>query len=81
MSAGSHIDHGEHAWQSDQVGETADDSSLVTAMIIRAFVEKSYLGIKEKNPHLPILVREALGTPPRAFARFGEGAWQTPYRS
>lgn len=38
----------------------------------RAFVEKSYLGIKAKNPDLPILIREALGTPPRAFARFGE---------
>lgn len=37
-----------------------------------AFIEKSYLGVKEKNPDLPILIREALGTPPRAFARFGE---------
>ncbi|KAK9895342.1 NADH dehydrogenase, alpha subcomplex, subunit 2 [Cystobasidium minutum MCA 4210] len=39
----------------------------------RAFIEKSYLGVKAKNPNLPILIREALGTPPRAFARFEKG--------
>lgn len=47
-------------------------SSYDLGLPCRAFVEKSYLGIKAKNPDLPILIREALGTPPRAFARFGE---------
>jgi hypothetical protein len=36
------------------------------------FVAKNYSGIKQANPELPILVREASGTEARAFARFGK---------
>lgn len=35
------------------------------------FVAKNYVGIKQANPELPILVREASGIEARAFARFG----------
>lgn len=37
-----------------------------------AFIQSSYPAVKQANPDLPILIREALGTPARAFARFGE---------
>jgi len=37
----------------------------------RAFVQKSYPLMKKHSPHTPILIREALGTPPRVFARYG----------
>jgi NADH dehydrogenase (ubiquinone) 1 alpha subcomplex subunit 2 len=36
------------------------------------FVAKNYLSIKQANPELPILVREASGVEARAFARFGK---------
>ena len=35
------------------------------------FVSKNYATIKQANPELPILVREASGIEARAFARFG----------
>lgn len=37
-----------------------------------AFIKTSYPAVKAANPELPILIREALGTPARAFARFGK---------
>ncbi|TIC00444.1 hypothetical protein E3Q17_02190 [Wallemia mellicola] len=36
----------------------------------RQFIKSSYPALKQSNPHLPILVREASGAPARAFARF-----------
>ncbi|KAH8915429.1 hypothetical protein BT69DRAFT_1303756 [Atractiella rhizophila] len=38
---------------------------------VRAFIQSSYLPIKTANPDLKILIREAHGTPPRVWARFG----------
>lgn len=35
------------------------------------FVLARYNSIKQHNPDLPVLIREAEGTPARAFARFG----------
>jgi len=40
---------------------------------VRSFVETAYPAIKSANPTLPILIREAAGTPARAFVRFGHG--------
>jgi len=37
----------------------------------RQFVLSTYPTLKQNNPDLPILIREAQGTPARAFARFG----------
>lgn len=37
----------------------------------RQFVAENYNGIKQANPNLPFLVREANGVQPRIFARFG----------
>lgn len=39
--------------------------------VYRQFVLSSYPVIKRYNPDLPVLIREASGTPARAFARFG----------
>ncbi|KAI6032665.1 NDUFA2, NADH ubiquinone oxidoreductase 10.5kD subunit [Pisolithus orientalis] len=39
----------------------------------RQFVLANYPVIKKHNPDLPILIREANGTPARVFARFGRG--------
>lgn len=36
------------------------------------FVAKNYVNMKQANPELPILVREASGIEARAFARFGK---------
>lgn len=38
---------------------------------IRHFILSAYPLIKKSNPDLPVLIREAKGTPARAFARFG----------
>ncbi|EPQ26484.1 uncharacterized protein PFL1_05806 [Pseudozyma flocculosa PF-1] len=39
----------------------------------RKFLETNYKPLKQSNPDLPFLVREAQGTPARAFARFERG--------
>ncbi|KAI0279144.1 Ndufa2, NADH ubiquinone oxidoreductase 10.5kD subunit [Russula aff. rugulosa BPL654] len=40
---------------------------------VRQFVLSTYPTLKQHNPDLPILIREAQGTPARAFARFERG--------
>ncbi|KAK2459992.1 hypothetical protein APHAL10511_007998 [Amanita phalloides] len=39
----------------------------------RQFILSQYPIIKKHNPDLPVLIREASGTPARAFARFERG--------
>ncbi|KZS87075.1 NADH dehydrogenase, alpha subcomplex, subunit 2 [Sistotremastrum niveocremeum HHB9708] len=39
----------------------------------RQFVINTYETLKKANPDLPIMIREAKGTPARAFARFERG--------
>ncbi|KAK0495663.1 thioredoxin-like protein [Armillaria luteobubalina] len=39
----------------------------------RQFITSKYPLIKQHNPDLPVLIREASGTPARAFARFERG--------
>jgi len=40
---------------------------------VRQFIQSSYPTIKKANPDLPVLIREAAGTPARIFARFDRG--------
>ncbi|KAJ7220550.1 thioredoxin-like protein [Mycena pura] len=40
----------------------------------RQFILSKYPLIKQHNPDLPVLIREASGTPARIFARFEMGA-------
>ncbi|KAF8901176.1 thioredoxin-like protein [Gymnopilus junonius] len=42
----------------------------------RQFIVSKYPDIKKHNPDLPVLIREATGTPARAFARFARGVEQ-----
>jgi hypothetical protein len=37
----------------------------------RQFIQAAYPALKKANPDLPVLIREARGTPARVFARFG----------
>ncbi|KJA21772.1 hypothetical protein HYPSUDRAFT_139971 [Hypholoma sublateritium FD-334 SS-4] len=39
----------------------------------RAFIVSKYPVIKKHNPDLPVMIREATGTPARVFARFELG--------
>ncbi|KAJ7217393.1 thioredoxin-like protein [Mycena haematopus] len=39
----------------------------------RQFILSKYPAIKQYNPDLPVLIREASGTPARVFARFEMG--------
>ncbi|KZT71204.1 NDUFA2, NADH ubiquinone oxidoreductase 10.5kD subunit [Daedalea quercina L-15889] len=39
----------------------------------RQFIATSYPVLKKHNPDLPIMIREANGTPARVFARFERG--------
>ncbi|KAI0339239.1 NADH dehydrogenase alpha subcomplex subunit 2 [Trametopsis cervina] len=39
----------------------------------RQFISSTYPVLKQHNPDLPILIREATGTPARVFARFERG--------
>ncbi|KAI5809900.1 thioredoxin-like protein [Peziza echinospora] len=40
---------------------------------LRSFLSKSYPVLKKHNPTTPILIREALGTQPKVFARYALG--------
>ncbi|CAO3592484.1 unnamed protein product [Absidia cylindrospora] len=40
---------------------------------LREYVAKNYTSIKQANPELPILIREASGAEARVFARFDKG--------
>ncbi|POY75886.1 hypothetical protein BMF94_0969 [Rhodotorula taiwanensis] len=40
---------------------------------VRAFIKSAYPSVKSANPDLPILIREARGTPARGFVRFERG--------
>ncbi|QSS63158.1 NADH-ubiquinone oxidoreductase [Histoplasma capsulatum] len=37
----------------------------------RAFLKRAYPTMKKNNPFIPIMMREALDTEPRVFARYG----------
>ncbi|KAF9465910.1 thioredoxin-like protein [Collybia nuda] len=39
----------------------------------REFILSKYPSIKKHNPDLPVMIREATGTPARIFARFERG--------
>lgn len=39
--------------------------------VYRNFLTRSYPTMKKHNPHTPILIREANGTEPTLYARFG----------
>ncbi|KAI1792274.1 NADH dehydrogenase, alpha subcomplex, subunit 2 [Ganoderma leucocontextum] len=39
----------------------------------RQFITSQYPTLKQHNPDLPILIRQAKGTPARVFARFERG--------
>ncbi|KAM6494974.1 Thioredoxin-like fold [Amanita muscaria] len=39
----------------------------------RQFIQSHYPIIKQHNPDIPVLIREASGTPARVFARFERG--------
>jgi len=39
----------------------------------RSFLTRAYPTMKHHNPHTPIMVREALNTQPRVFARYEFG--------
>lgn len=40
---------------------------------VRQFIDKHYVGLKEQNPKLPILVRECTGIEPKIWFRFEYG--------
>ncbi|KAA8643383.1 hypothetical protein EYZ11_003405 [Aspergillus tanneri] len=39
----------------------------------RSFLQRAYPTMKKHNPHTPIMMREAAGTLPRVYARYGLG--------
>jgi hypothetical protein len=38
----------------------------------RSFLARAYPTMKKNNPHTPIMLREAAGTHPRVYARYGQ---------
>ncbi|KAG8724695.1 hypothetical protein FRC09_015606 [Ceratobasidium sp. 395] len=40
---------------------------------LREFIASTYPSIKSANPNLPVLIREAQGTPARVFVRYERG--------
>ncbi|KAG6003346.1 hypothetical protein E4U21_002123 [Claviceps maximensis] len=48
--------------------QTSEQSAAV-----RSFITRAYPTMKKNNPQIPILIREAQGTPPKVFARYEFG--------
>lgn len=44
----------------------------------REFLKSTHAIMKQHNPHLPIMVRQARGTPARAFVRYGTSHLDVP---
>ena len=44
-----------------------------TSNATRQFIDQYYLGLKQQNPNLPILVRECSGIEPKIWFRFEYG--------
>ena len=40
----------------------------------RSFLARAYPTMKKNNPHTPIMLREAAGTQPRVYARYGQSS-------
>lgn len=57
----------------DMALHAGHDIRLCTALtaICRNFLTRSYPTMKKHNPHTPIMIREASGTEPTVYARFG----------
>jgi Mitochondrial ribosomal protein L51 / S25 / CI-B8 domain len=43
----------------------------------RSFLSRAYPTMKKNNPYTPIMLREAVGTQPKVYARYGELAFST----
>ena len=43
-------------------------------LLARAFITRAYPTLKKNNPNIPILIREAQGTVPKVYARYGRFA-------
>ncbi|KAJ2483437.1 hypothetical protein IWW56_000443 [Coemansia sp. RSA 2131] len=48
-------------------------SAASNGLRVRDFIVKAYPGLKQANPGLPILIREASGVESRIIARFEQG--------
>ncbi|KAJ4248950.1 hypothetical protein NW757_008064 [Fusarium falciforme] len=46
--------------------QTSEQSAAV-----RSFITRAYPTMKRSNPNIPILIREAAGTQPKVYARYG----------
>lgn len=46
-------------------------NELMAKLSSRSFLNRAYPTMKKHNPYTPIMIREAFGTPPRVFARYG----------
>ena len=42
-----------------------------TVLLYRTFLTRAYPTMKKNNPFTPILIREASGTLPKVYARYG----------
>ncbi|GAB7335267.1 hypothetical protein MBLNU13_g07676t1 [Cladosporium sp. NU13] len=54
-------------------GRTPQAKSTNMSNLLRSFLNRAYPTMKHHNPHTPIMIREALNTQPRVFARYEFG--------
>lgn len=73
-----HLCHQSQASEATRYAMGAEQS-IVPATKVRAntlersFLKRAYPTMKKNNPNTPILIREATGTSPRVWARYGYG--------
>lgn len=60
---------GRERGEEEAVGRTQVEADQLC--VHRNFLTRSYPTMKKQNPHTPIMIREASGTAPTLYARFG----------
>ena len=66
---------GDKVSQSSIAGSPEEEIGLT--VFPRLFINRAYPTMKKHNPHTPILIREAAGTLPRVYARYGTFKYNT----
>ena len=57
--------------EKEEDGRCAIDGTELIDCLRRNFLARSYPTMKKHNPSIPIMIREASGTQPTVYARFG----------
>lgn len=65
---------GRWAGEHEPAASAGIQGAMANFVYHRSFLTRAYPTMKKNNPHTPIMLRDAAGTQPRVYARYGEQA-------